>query len=587
MATVTIQPLTPTIDFGNVPVGRTGVQPIELNVVNGQVTIDITGLSGPFSFITKTGLNASGSWKVWLKYSPSKATPVGQLGQAVILHVNLAVPAGSNVVGNPVTLQATPVAAEPRSVSLVLDRSGSMSQQAFGGTRLDTLKKAAPVLLNLLDDNDQVGLVQFSTSASQLTTPLAPAGPLIQVVPPGPFSRPWLDQPLNLLTAQGATSIGSGVQAAATQLGASPHQITVVFTDGEENWPPSIADVKAQGLISGTVYAIGLGTAADLNPAPLVALCNNTNGYMVVTGVGDSPAFEFKLEKYFLRILAGLKNYQIIKDPSVRLLPSESWDLEFPVTGLDSEFTAIVLCASQPELEISLVTPGGEIVPWQQVLAGVTWRVTERMAFVRVDVPSVDLNNAYEGNWRVRVARKPNRDIEARRRHVLENEDENGRGLLVDVSVLNISALSVELQATQSTLLPGAEVRVSALLTLASVPWPFDAAVRIALEWPDGFVSHHDLSKSRPGVFDHSFTAAIPGTYTIQAEVDGLMDDLVAHGVSGQPFTRFAQRTVSVWVPPNGPRPVPGEELPAGGGTDQPTGCLGFIWGWIRRLFRR
>ena len=57
----------------------------------------------------------------------------------------------------------------------------------------------------------------------------------------------------------------------------------MILTDGEENHGPydrlSIDDVE--GLINEHVYAIGLGTPANIQPEKLRQLCDGHNGYMI------------------------------------------------------------------------------------------------------------------------------------------------------------------------------------------------------------------------------------------------------------------------------------------------------------------
>jgi hypothetical protein len=97
---------------------------------------------------------------------------------------------------------------------------------------------------------------------------------------------------------------------------------TVVLTDGHENHGPytrrSIDDVR--GLIDERVYAIGLGTAEELEPVALERLCNRNRGYLLMTGQLGSDAY-FRLAKYYQQILAGVTNNQIVRDRPPRGAP--------------------------------------------------------------------------------------------------------------------------------------------------------------------------------------------------------------------------------------------------------------------------
>lgn len=553
--------LTQSINFGSVPVGETAIKPIDI-AISGPASFTAQATSG-FGYLPKSLLGGGGPQEqVWVKYTAPNA-PGPQQNGSIAIGI-----AGGGGLGE-VQLSATPVARQPRSVCLVLDRSGSMGQQAgFGNTRMFTLQLAAPVLVKLLLDTDNIGLVAFSTNASP---------PLYGMSPVGPLPRATVLGHIGGLIPNGLTSIGSGLQVSAALLSNAPRQATVVFTDGEQNTAPLIATVAGQ--ITGSVYAIGLGTAAALNPGPLKELCDHHDGYLIVTGSADVESDDFELEKYFLQILAGVTNEHIIVDPSTRLRPGETSETAFRVTELDNTVTVIVLSTNLKFVVIKLLDPDGAEVTWGAQLTGFEWGISERLAFIRFSLPAADLGDAHRGKWAVQVERP--------------RDPERDDGLPIDVSVHTNSALGMTLRATQASTRPGAEVRVNALLTLASVAWSFGGAtVRMTLQWPDGIVSYHDLVESRRGVFDVAFTAAIPGTYTLQVTADGVFDDLVTPGSGdpGVPFSRFAKRTISVWVPPTGgPRPVPGEDSPdeKDRKQDKTRGPLGPVWRRIRHLFHR
>ncbi|NHB85335.1 hypothetical protein G7085_13865 [Tessaracoccus sp. HDW20] len=82
-----------------------------------------------------------------------------------------------------------------------------------------------------------------------------------------------------------------------------------------------IADVA--GGIDDKVFAIGLGEPSVINPAALTALTNGTGGYVNMTGV-LSPDERFLLAKYYLQILAGVTNEQIVLDPTATSSPTTS-----------------------------------------------------------------------------------------------------------------------------------------------------------------------------------------------------------------------------------------------------------------------
>ena len=62
-------------------------------------------------------------------------------------------------------------------------------------------------------------------------------------------------------------------------------------------------------------YAIGLGTAANTSAAELQTLSGNHGGYLLVTGP-ITGTNQFALEKYFLQILSGIANAEVVLDPA-------------------------------------------------------------------------------------------------------------------------------------------------------------------------------------------------------------------------------------------------------------------------------
>ena len=74
--------------------------------------------------------------------------------------------------------------------------------------------------------------------------------------------------------------------------------------------------------INDRTFAIGLGTAQQVSTSALNALTNSTGGYLLLSGI-LSPSIDdtFRLAKYFLQILAGVTNNNIVTDPVGFLAP--------------------------------------------------------------------------------------------------------------------------------------------------------------------------------------------------------------------------------------------------------------------------
>ena len=63
------------------------------------------------------------------------------------------------------------------------------------------------------------------------------------------------------------------------------------------------------------VFAIGLGTADQLNPGALSDIANGTGGYLLLTG-NPGVDDQLLLQKYFAQVLAGATNAAIVVDPA-------------------------------------------------------------------------------------------------------------------------------------------------------------------------------------------------------------------------------------------------------------------------------
>lgn len=208
------------------------------------------------------------------------------------------------------------------AVMLVLDQSGSMGWLA--GTdattkRIDVLHRAAENFCQLVQANNAVGMVSFDQTAY-------PGFDVTTLT--GAQTDPSLVNMINhieTLQPQGATSIGNGIALGRTALNlVDPSKVAnkamVVFTDGLENTPLLIAAVA--GSLNAQTFAIGLGTAQQVSAGALNAVTSHTGGYMLLSGPLSSSIDDlFRLQKYFLQVLAGVSNTSIVTDPNGTIFP--------------------------------------------------------------------------------------------------------------------------------------------------------------------------------------------------------------------------------------------------------------------------
>ncbi len=116
-----------------------------------------------------------------------------------------------------IPISANTIAKPTVATVLVLDQSGSMNSDAGDGRqRIDVLKEAAPVFVDLLGDDDGIGVVRFDQDAHP-GTPIAVAGPM-----PFGAGRTAAKSAISSHTPNpaGTTSIGDGIDMAHADLGA-------------------------------------------------------------------------------------------------------------------------------------------------------------------------------------------------------------------------------------------------------------------------------------------------------------------------------------------------------------------------------
>lgn len=302
---------TPAVAFVDVPEGQTTARAVVFDV-SGALDVDlevVAGPTGPFGLplgatvtVPAPGAGVTTQGRVWLTWTAGAAGSTAS-GSVTVRCVQTArtwtVPVSANAVERPTV-----------GVALVLDRSGSMAWGAGDGrTRVEVLQEAASVFLEVLPADDGVGVVRFDHDAATAVT--------VQLAGPEVFGA-GRAAALAAVAAHapnpaGATSIGDGVLVAAGELTAVAAQYDttamVVLTDGQENAPAWLADVT--GALDDRVFAIGLGEPAAIDPASLATLTDGTGGWLAVSGT-LSVDERFLLAQYFLQVLAGVTNQQVV-----------------------------------------------------------------------------------------------------------------------------------------------------------------------------------------------------------------------------------------------------------------------------------
>lgn len=553
---------TPSLTFNDIPESETTVRAavfsvsacenVQLEIISGPTVTSGPGNFGtPLgTFTTVTPESGESEGRLWISFT---GTDPGDTASGTVTirctqtSEEWTIPITANTITPPTT-----------AIDLVLDKSGSMSERSgvktLGGndiTRMDVLKYAAPIFVNLLDDDDAIGVVSFNEDAQNATGSIDPAG-----VAPFGTGRANATNAIGGLTPGGWTSIGDGVALAHSRLGpltGYDTKSTVVLTDGHENQPQYISDVS--NLISERVFAIGMGTPEQLQPAALDTLTNGTGGYLVMTDRLDTDDL-FRLAKYFLQILAGVKNTDIIVDPEGRLLPGEERRIPFRLTEADIRSDVIVLASAKNVFDLSLETPNGDVIDPRTAagLSEISHVTAENATYYRMNLPvSVGTQGAYSGKWHAVLS--INEDGFRRYLNHIEETDPRGypvretHGARYNVNVHTRSDLNLDASLSQNSREPGATLTLRARLTEYDLPVENRATVQADVTRPDTTTTTLTVDEIDPGVFETSFSALQSGVYRCTIRGEG-------RTLRGRRFTREQLVTGSVWNRGDHPTPL-------------------------------
>ena len=475
---------------------------------------------------------------VWVLFA------AGAVGTSPSATLTVDIPGVLNVV---VPIESTVIDKTTVASSLVLDRSGSMDLPS-GVTelsRVQVLRNAVPLFVQLLDPADGIGVVRFDTDAVE-AEPVQVAGPEIG----GTGRSEALTAIANHVTNQaGLTAIGDGVEAAANQLGAATGftgKAMVVFTDGHETEAKYIDDVI--DLIDSTVFAVGLGTADQLDPAALDDLANSTGGYLLLTGNAGSDDL-LLLQKYFAQIIAGVANNEIVVDPDGFVAIGSSTDVPFDLTEGDTRCDAVVLSPLANALHAELIAPDG--TPFD-TSNGVILTRTHFDVVLRLALPAPP-STSTGGQWRVRLTVDGPR-LEKVIEELRQREDVTGlnrlerHGVGFTVTVQARSNVRLSVRAAQTSRRPGGIATVTATLTDFGIPLASSAKVTAWVDAPDGSLSTITLAEQEPGQYRADVPTNAPGVYRLRVTAAG-------HTLRGEPFKREQLRTLAVWRAGDDPRP--------------------------------
>ncbi len=567
---VTVEQVAPVAPA---PIGFVGVvehlptaRALRLRVTGCRTVTATASVTAPFTLLSPTVISphsdafAQTDLFVWVLYSPGAAgsSDTGTLTVTIAeTGDSFSVPITATVVANPTV-----------GTSLVLDTSGSMASASGvpGKTRMGVLHDSAPLFVGLLDDNDGVGVVRFDTDATPVPPGVQDAGPLI-----GGMGRTAAGSAISATATNpaGLTAIGDGLEAAAAHLAAVAgdyeHTATIVFTDGHETADKTVA--AAASSVNSRVFAIGLGTPDQLNPAALSDIADATGGYLLLTG-NPGPDDQVRLQKYFAQVLAGATNAAIVVDPDGFVPLGGRVEVPFDLTGADIRTDVIVLSDAAAALTTRLVAPDGTELA--AGAAGVAEFVADTYRFLRL-TPSVAAPGAAAGRWTavLTVDRRRLRSWTARLRERLASRDDaraeallkqaltalEVHGVPFTLTVQSRTALHLDVQLSQASRRPGAPGTLRATLTDSGIPLVASAGITAHVRPPTGPTTTVPLARDGDAYLA-TIPTTVPGTYEVRVVAEG-------QDLRGSRFTREELRSLNVWARGDDPGPT---RIDQGGG---------------------
>jgi hypothetical protein len=521
-STVTLA--TPNVEFKDIPegVGGTGVTTYRAAVFEvgacSTVTLTTPGPTGGFGLpmggvVVVTPGEFLSEAPIWISYTSTVAGATAS-GTMTVHWVE----------GNQdfiVQIKANTVARPKSAVVMVLDHSGSMIEDAGdGSSKVSKLRTAVKTFIDVMLPGDGLGLVRFDDTA-QIVMPVGDVAAI------GGTAKTTVDGPQ--FDPAGDTSIGDGLQKGTSALGsASGYAVKamLVCTDGMENTMPYIADVS--GTITANTFGIGFGTPANVDVGKLEILTGSHQGYLLITGTLTTSQL-FRLQKYFLQILAGVTNADIVVDPDGILYPGVTYRIPFTVTEADYGVDVILLAGDPRTVDFRVETPGGLLI--DPVIAGVEPNIefvqTPQVNYYRMGLPALPAapDSSDGGQWHAVL--QLGKGVDNRGATMNFARSQNPYSLLVHT----YSSLNFHAFLTHSGYAPGSRMMLAATLTEYTVPVEGRATVWATMSRPDGTTKNLAMKEVESGRFTAETVETLTGLYSFRVRAMGTT-------MRERPFTR-------------------------------------------------
>jgi len=565
----------PVIQFNDVPETESAARAATFRIYGcGTATLRVkatTPVTAPYSILqpasgTLVMPHASVPYRdgrIWFLFTAGAVAPVADL--------NIKIECVESGQEFDFILRANIIEKPTVAVALALDQSGSMNDPAgtSGVLRINVLKDAALKFVELIGRDHGIAIVRFDHDAYPPNDATWPGLPITRINSDSIFDagrvaaqKAVTDHATN---TNGWTSVGDGLVQGRNVLNAIPlpdydFKALIILTDGLENREQWLADVG--GSIDNRTFAIGLGNETQVNTYALQTIANGTGGYLLLTGLLTSSIDDyFKLSKYFLEIMAGVTNNNIILDPNGYISPGTTIRIPFYISDSDIDST-VILMTDYNVVDLMVETPAGDIIGAGNAAGlGITYNVGARTRSYKFTLPVAFASGNHAGQWHVvlKVNDEDWREYAApSTTHFQPGGSGPGTaGARYSVEVHTFSNLKMKPRIDQSSLEPGAAITLRANLTEYGMPVEGRAVVNVQVTRPDTSMVTYTLDEEPEGNFEKVFTANMSGIYNSRFMASGTT-------MRGKPFTREQTLTAAVWNGGDHPRTPTGNENEGG-----------------------
>lgn len=232
--------------------------------------------------------------------------------------------------------------------------------------------------------------------------------------------------------------------------------------------------------------------------------------------------------------------------------------IPFVLTEADVEAT-VVLLTDIPVVHLFIETPTGDLLdPGGASALGATFAVGSNMRFYRFGLPlPIGPHAAQAGTWHA-VLKVDEELYKQYLEKLLSNDKDrtaytNAHGVRYNLSINSYSNLHLRARIDQSSLEPGAELFLRAVLSEYDLPVEDRASVIAEIERPDLTTAILPLTETEPGIFEANVLASMSGLYRLLIRAEGKTR-------RGRDFTREQLLTAATFQGGDTPLPFGGDE---------------------------